>query len=66
MRIALVHDWLNQVGGAERVLEVLAALYPEAPIYTSMYWPEAMPASYRGWDIRTSWMDRLPGVKRHH
>jgi glycosyltransferase involved in cell wall biosynthesis len=66
MRIALVHDWLNQVGGAERVFEALVALYSEAPVYTSMYWPEAMPASYRKWDIRTSWMDKLPGVKRHH
>jgi glycosyltransferase involved in cell wall biosynthesis len=31
-----------------------------------MYWPDAMPAAYREWDIRTTWMDRLPGVHRHH
>jgi glycosyltransferase involved in cell wall biosynthesis len=66
MRIALVHDWLNQIGGAEGVLEHLVSLYPGAPVYTSMYWPEAMPSAYRQWDIRTSWMDKLPGVKRHH
>lgn len=35
MRIALVHDYLNEAGGAERVLRVLADMYPEAPIYTS-------------------------------
>jgi len=66
MRIALVHDWLNQIGGAEGVLENLVSLFPDAPIYTSVYWPEAMPAQYRQWDIRTSWMDKLPWVKRHH
>ncbi len=66
MKTALVHDWLNQYGGAERVLEVLHDLYPEAPIYTSIYEPRAMPASYRRWDIRTSFMQRLPFAKRHH
>lgn len=66
MKIALVHDWLNQYGGAERVLEVFHDLYPEAPIYTSIYEPTAMPRFYRQWDIRTSFMQRLPLVKRKH
>ena len=66
VRIALVHDWLNQVGGAESVLENLVALFPDAPVYTSMYWPQRMPDAYRRWDIRVSWMNRLPGVKRYH
>ncbi|HUT19273.1 MAG TPA: glycosyltransferase family 4 protein, partial [Anaerolineae bacterium] len=66
MRIALVHDWLNQMGGAEGVLENLVALFPSAPLYTSIYRPEVMPDRYRQWDIRTSWMDKLPLVKRHH
>jgi len=66
MQLALVHDWLNQIGGAEDVLETLAGMYPRAPIYTSMYWREGMPPAYRDWDIRASWMDRLPGIYRHH
>lgn len=65
-RVALVHDYLNQYGGAERVLEVLHDLYPTAPIYTSIYAPELMPESYRSWDIRVSPMQRLPGIHRHH
>ncbi len=65
MRVALVHDYLNQYGGAERVLEALHDLYPDAPVYTSFYDPAAMPASYRGWDIRTSFMQQLPGWKRY-
>ncbi|TAK35227.1 MAG: glycosyltransferase family 4 protein [Chloroflexota bacterium] len=66
MRVALVHDWLNQYGGAERVLEVLHELFPEAPIFASMYAPDRMPQDYRGWDIRTSFMQRLPLVTSRH
>ncbi len=65
MRVAIIHDYLNQYGGAERVLEALHELYPAAPIYTSLYDPAAMPGSYREWDIRTSWMQRLPGWRQH-
>jgi glycosyltransferase involved in cell wall biosynthesis len=66
VRLALVHDWLNQIGGAEDVLEALVDMFPQAPIYTSMYWPEKMPRVYRTWDIRTTWMNHLPGIHRHH
>lgn len=62
----LIHDWLNQLGGAEDVLEALVDLFPGAPIITSIYAPELMPAAYRQWPIRVSFMDRLPGVHRHH
>lgn len=65
MRVALVHDWLNQIGGAERVLENLVSLYPSAPLYTSIYRPEVMPPHYHDWDIRTSWLNKLPLVKRY-
>jgi glycosyltransferase involved in cell wall biosynthesis len=66
LQVAIVHDWLNQIGGAEAVLEVLTAMFPTAPVYTSIYWPEAMPPAYRGWNIHTTWLDRLPGIHRHH
>jgi glycosyltransferase involved in cell wall biosynthesis len=66
LRIALVHDWLNQMGGAEDVLEALVGLFPRAPIFTSIYAPGLMPARYRQWPIRVSFMDRLPGIHRHH
>ncbi len=65
MHVAIVHDYLNQYGGAERVLEALHESYPDAPVYTSIYDREAMPAAYRTWDIRTSWMQRLPGWRRY-
>src|SRR3954465_12282791 len=65
-RVALAHDYLNQNGGAERVVEQLHALFPQAPVYVSIYDRERMPEAYRGWDIHTSFMQHLPGVMRHH
>lgn len=64
--VALVHDWLNQLGGAEDVLVALHRMFPDAPIFTSIYDRERMPAAWRDWDIRPNWMDRLPGIHRHH
>jgi glycosyltransferase involved in cell wall biosynthesis len=66
VKLALVHDWLNQIGGAEDVLDTLVKLYPTAPLYTSIYAPELMPSHYRNWDIRVLWLDKLPGIHRHH
>jgi glycosyltransferase involved in cell wall biosynthesis len=65
-RIAIVHSWLNQYGGAERVLEHLHYLFPNAPIYTSMFAPDALPDSYRSWDIRTSFLQRVPLSRTKH
>src|SRR3954447_3900231 len=59
LRVALVHDYLNQPGGAEKVVEVFAEMFPGAPIYTSVYDPDAMPNVWRGLDIRTSFMQRI-------
>ncbi len=62
MKVAIVHDYLNQMGGAERVVELLHRMFPEAPIYTTIVdrqrlWPEL-----KGADIRATWMQRIPGV----
>lgn len=66
IQIALVHDWLNQIGGAEDVLATFVQMYPKSPIYTSLYAPDIMPSVYRTWDIRTLWTDKLPSIHRHH
>lgn len=65
MKLALVHDYLNQAGGAERVVECLHETYPEAPIYTSIYDKNRMPGIFRSMDIRTSFMQNLPFVMKH-
>ncbi len=64
-RTALVHDWLNQAGGAEVVLEELHDLFPDAPIYTAMFDRVGFRTAV-GWDVRTSTLDRLPGIHRRH
>jgi len=66
MKVALVHDYLNQMGGAERVVLALHELFPEAPIYTSIYDPRRVDAAFQSIDIRTSFMQKLPLVKKHH
>jgi glycosyltransferase involved in cell wall biosynthesis len=66
MQLALVHDWLNQIGGAEAVLETLVQMFPRAPIYTSLYWRAAMPEQYQHWDIHPLWLNRAPGIHQHH
>jgi len=60
MKIAIIHDYLNQFGGAERVVEVLHEIFPEAPIYTSIYLKDRMPLSFESMDIRTSYMQKFP------
>jgi glycosyltransferase involved in cell wall biosynthesis len=66
MKVAIVHDFLVQMGGAEKVVEVLHDMFPEAPIYTSAYDPNAMPAYFRTWDIRTSFLQKLLMKKHTH
>lgn len=64
MRVALVHDFLNQRGGAERVVVSLSRIFPEAPIFTSIYEPDATYEEFGGKDIRTSFLQRLPHSER--
>jgi len=66
MRVAIVADWLNSVGGAERVLTELLTLYPDAPVYTSVYDPARAPEMLRDRDVRTSFLQRIPGAKRRY
>src|ERR671926_1398678 len=66
MHVAIVHDYLNQYGGAERVLEALHQLYPDAPIFTSVYDRDAMPDHFRDWTIYTSFLQKLHLVRRQH
>lgn len=64
MRVAFVHDYLTQLGGAERVLVEMHQLYPQAPVYTSLYDRRAMGTAFDAIDVRTSWLQRIPGAAR--
>jgi glycosyltransferase involved in cell wall biosynthesis len=60
MKVAIVHDYLKESGGAERVLQVLHEMFPEAPIYCAFYKPESTAAKeFVGADIRPSWANVL-------
>lgn len=59
-RIALVHDYIKEFGGAERVLKVLVEMYPDAPIYTAFRVKgSAADKELVGCDIRESWLAPL-------
>lgn len=62
MKVALVHDYFFQGGGAERVMEVLHEMFPDAPIYTTVLRRETLWPRLRNADIRTSWLQPLASV----
>lgn len=66
MRVALVHDYLNQYGGAERVLEAFCELFPDAPIFTTLYDEKLTAGAFRGKNIKTSFLQHMPFSRTHH
>jgi glycosyltransferase involved in cell wall biosynthesis len=66
MKVALVYDWLTEPGGGERVLAELHALFPDAPIFTTLYDPRRARAETGGWDIRPSFLQRIPLARTRH
>ena len=66
MKVALVHDHLAQEGGAEKVLQILAEIFPDAPIYTLLYEPKNADKYFKGKKIETSIIQKLPGGIKHY
>lgn len=66
MRIALVHDYLVQYGGGERVLEAFCELFPRAPIYTLVYDKKSMDGAFEDRIIRTSFLQKIPLARSKH
>ncbi len=67
MKIALVADFLTTYGGAERVVEAIHEIYPEAPLYTAFYNPAGLgphKERFKNWEIHTSRGKFLPFWKR--
>ena len=61
MKVAIVHDYIKEYGGAERVLEVLTELYPDAPIYTAFYQEDSAAGKrFKHKKIITSWVNAIP------
>lgn len=65
LKVAFVHDFLISYGGAERVLESLIKLYPDAPIYTLLFDDRTMKGKFSGREIRTSFLGKFPRFIRN-
>jgi glycosyltransferase involved in cell wall biosynthesis len=65
-KVALVHDFLTAFGGAERVLQSMRKLYPEAPIYTLLFDESVTREHFPGAVVHASWLAKLPGFFRKH
>jgi glycosyltransferase involved in cell wall biosynthesis len=63
--LVIGHDYLIQMGGAERVVASMLRRWPGSPVYTSAARWETLLPEFRNADIRVSWMQRLPGIQRH-
>lgn len=66
LRVALVHYWYVRRRGGERVLEVLADMFPQADIFTLVYDPDALPDSIKFHKIAASFLQKLPKVKHYY
>lgn len=65
MKVAIVHDWLTNMGGAEQVILNFKEVYKDAPIYTSFYNKEKMDPKFKEFDIRTSFLQKKKPVTNH-
>lgn len=66
MKVALVHEFLIQMGGAEKILETFHELFPEAPVYTLFYDRVRTGGRFAAWDIRPSFLQKFPGALKHY
>ena len=69
MKVALVHDQLQEFGGAERVLVAFHEIFPKADVYTSFFNPETLghhAKKFEGWNIRTTWTGKVPLLNKFY
>lgn len=65
LKVALVCDWLTDMGGAERVILALHKLFPDAPIYTSVFNSKNL-KEFEGLEVIFSFLNKMPFAKKHH
>jgi glycosyltransferase involved in cell wall biosynthesis len=66
LRVAIVHDWFYVRGGAERVVEALADIFPHAELFALFARTETMAPNLRKRKLTTSWLQNIPGIHRFH
>ena len=65
-RVAITHEWLTIPGGSEDVVLAMLDLFPQAELFTSVYDPAPWPAAIRDRPVHASFLDRVPGARRHY
>lgn len=60
MKVAIVHDWLTNYGGAETFVELLLSIYPDADIFTLVYDKKKMKGHFENCNIHTSYVQKIP------
>jgi len=65
-RVAIAHDYLTQLGGAEKTVLNMSKAFPDAPIYTMLYDPDATFPEFRDLDVRTSAVNKVRPLRQHH
>ena len=66
MKTAVVHDWLNGMRGGEKVLEAILPLVPDPTVFTLFHVPGSVSPGIEKYPIRPSYLNRLPGARRHY
>jgi glycosyltransferase involved in cell wall biosynthesis len=66
MRIAIVHDYFTQLGGAEKVAEEMFRIFPRASLFSTVAFDDKMPAGLKDVPVHTSWMQLMPGIHRYY
>ncbi len=65
MKIALAYDWINQFGGAERVVKTIAGLWPGVSLFTSVY--DSQKAGWaKGFSVQSSFLNRFPWASEQY
>lgn len=65
MKLAIVHDWLTNMGGAEQIIINFKEIYPDAPIYTTFYNPNNLDEKLKNIDVRTSFLQKNKMITNH-
>jgi glycosyltransferase involved in cell wall biosynthesis len=66
MKIAIVHDYFTQLGGAEKVAEEMFRMFPQASLHSTVAFADKLPLGLKGIEISTSWMQHLPSIRRYY
>ena len=66
MKVVLLHDWLTDFRGGERVLEVFCEMFPNAPLYTLLYKKGTVGSLIENRKIVTSYLNKIPGIHKHY